>query len=100
MASLLPPIAERFSIQHPRIRLHVIHADTAMLQFHALRQRNVELLMGRMPRVSVDEDLVVETLFEEPFVAVFWIRTRWGRPPRLVLAPLPDASFVLPPYPH
>ena len=77
MASLLPAIAERFSIQHPRIRLHVIHADTAMLQFHALRERNVELLIGRMPRVSVDDDLVVETLFEEPFVAACGIRSRW-----------------------
>src|SRR6516164_9531123 len=98
MASLLPAIAERFSIQHPRIRLHVIHADTAMLQFHALRERNVELLIGRMPRVSVDDDLVVETLFEEPFVAACGIRSRWARRRHIVLADLADAPWILPPY--
>jgi DNA-binding transcriptional LysR family regulator len=98
MASLLPAIAERFSIQHPGIRLHVIHADTAMLQFHALRERDVELLIGRMPRVSVDDDLVVETLFDEPFVAVCGIRSRWARRRHITLADLVDAPWILPPY--
>jgi DNA-binding transcriptional LysR family regulator len=98
MASLLPVIAERFSIQHPGIRLHVIHADTAMLQFHALHERNVELLIGRMPRVSVDDDLVVETLFDEPFVAVCGIRSRWARRRHIALADLVDAPWILPPY--
>jgi DNA-binding transcriptional LysR family regulator len=98
MASLLPAIAERFSIQHPGIRLHVIHADTAMLQFHALRERNVEFLIGRMPRVSVDDDLVVETLFDEPFVAVCGIRSRWARRRHIALADLVEAPWILPPY--
>jgi DNA-binding transcriptional LysR family regulator len=98
MASLLPAIAERFSIQHPGIRLHVIHADTAMLQFHALRERNVELLIGRMPRMSVDDDLVVETLFDEPFVVVCGIRSRWARRRHIALADLVDAPWILPPY--
>jgi len=98
MASLLPEIAERFSLQHPGIRLHVIHADTAMLQFHQLRERNVELLIGRMPRVSVDDDLIVETLFDEPFVAVCGMRSRWARRRKVALADLADAPWILPPY--
>jgi DNA-binding transcriptional LysR family regulator len=98
MAGLLPAIAERFSIQHPGIRLHVIHADTAMLQFHALRERNVELLIGRMPRMSVNDDLVVETLFDEPFVVVCGIRSRWARRRNIALADLVNAPWILPPY--
>lgn len=98
MASLLPAIVERFSAQHPGIRLHVLHADTAMLQFHELRERNVELLIGRMPRVSVDDDLIVETLFDEPFVAVCGIRSQWARRRHVDLADLADAPWILPPY--
>jgi len=98
MAGLLPMITETFSQRYPGIRLHVKHADTAMLQFHELRERNVELLIGRMPRVSVDDALVVETLFDESFVAVCGAQSRWARHRRIALADLANAPWVLPPY--
>ena len=37
IAGLLPAIVERFSRQYPRIRLNVVHANTAQLQFQELR---------------------------------------------------------------
>lgn len=98
MAGLLPTITETFLRRYPGIRLHVRHADTAMLQFHELRERNVELLIGRMPRVSVDDDLIVETLFDEPFVAVCGACSRWANRRHRALADLADAPWVLPPY--
>ena len=41
MAGLMPAIAERFSHRYPGIRLHVVLANTAMLQFQDLRERKV-----------------------------------------------------------
>jgi len=70
MAGLVPAIIEQFSRRYPQIRLHVLHANTALLQFEELRERNVDLLLGRMPRPFLEDDLVAETLFDEPFVAV------------------------------
>jgi DNA-binding transcriptional LysR family regulator len=98
VAGLLPAIAEQFSRQYPGIRLHVIHADTAMLQFQELRGRNVELLVGRLPRVFLEDDLIAETLFDEPFLAIAGIRSRWARRRHIDLAELLDAPWVLPPY--
>jgi hypothetical protein len=49
--------AEQFSRQYPGVRLHVVLANIAMLQFQELRDRNIELLIGRMPQPFVEDDL-------------------------------------------
>src|SRR5258705_7292023 len=55
MAGFLPAILEKFVRQYPRIRLHVVHANTAVLEFRELRGRNVELLIGRTPTPLLDD---------------------------------------------
>ena len=97
-AGLLPAIVDRFSRQYPQIRLNVLHANTALLQFEELRKRNVDLLLGRMPRPFLEDDLMAETLFDEPFVSVAGTRSRWARRRRIELAELIDEPWVLPPY--
>lgn len=97
IAGILPAIAERFLQQYPGVQLRVIHADTALMQFNQLRERNVELLIGRTPRPFVEDDLVSEQLLEEPFVAVAGIHSRWARRRHIELAELTEESWVLPP---
>jgi DNA-binding transcriptional LysR family regulator len=98
MAGLLPAIAEDFSQQYPRIRLHVVLATTAALQFKELRERNIDLLIVRPPRPFLEDDLLAETLFDEPFQAVASARSRWARRRHIELADLVDEPWVLPPY--
>ena len=96
-AGVLPAITEHFLRQHPRVQLRVIHADTALMQFDQLRKHNVELLIGRMPRPFVEEDLVSEPLFDEPFSVVAGIESRWARRRQIELAELAEEAWVLPP---
>jgi DNA-binding transcriptional LysR family regulator len=98
MAGLLPAIAEDFSQQYPRIRLHAVLATTAALQFQELRERNIDLLIVRPPRPFLEDDLIAETLFDEPFQAVASARSRWARRRHIELADLVDEPWVLPPY--
>jgi DNA-binding transcriptional LysR family regulator len=98
IAGILPAIAERFLAQYPGVQLRVIHADTALSQFNQLRERNVELLIGRMPRPFVEDDLVSEQLFDEPFVAVSGVHSQWARRRRIALSDLIEESWVLPPH--
>jgi len=99
MAGLLPAIIERFSREYPRIRLGVVLAQMALLQFQELRQRNIDLLIGRLPRQAVEEDdLSSELLFDEPFVAVAGATSKLGRRQRVTLAELVGEPWVLPPY--
>jgi DNA-binding transcriptional LysR family regulator len=98
LAGVLPAITEHFLGLHPRVQLRVIHADTALMQFDQLRKHNVELLIGRrMPRPFVEEDLVSEPLFDEPFSVVAGIDSQWARRRQIELAELVDEAWVLPP---
>jgi DNA-binding transcriptional LysR family regulator len=97
-AGLLPAIIERFSRDYPKVRFHVVHANTAIMQFHELRNRNVELLFGRTPLPVADDDLAVETLFDEPFVAVAGPQSKWARRRSIELRDLLQEPWVLPPY--
>jgi DNA-binding transcriptional LysR family regulator len=97
LAGVLPAITGHFLAQHPRVQLRVIHADTGLMQFDQLRKHNVELLIGRMPRPFVEEDLVSEPLFDEPFAVVAGNHSEWGRRRRVELADLAAETWVLPP---
>jgi DNA-binding transcriptional LysR family regulator len=97
MAGLLPPIVESFAKQYPRIRLHVVLAHTVSGLFQELRERNVDLVIGRVSRDLAD-DLGAEMLFEEPFLAVTGKQTRLARRRNVTLAELIDEPWVLPPY--
>src|SRR4029453_12820319 len=55
MAGFLPPIVEQFMARYPRVQLSVTLANTALLQFGALRERNVDLLIGRMPSIFAED---------------------------------------------
>jgi DNA-binding transcriptional LysR family regulator len=98
MTGLMPAIVERFSNDYPRVSLHVVMANIAMMQFQELRDRQIDLLIGRMPRPLPEDDLAVETLFDEPFVAVAGLGSRWARVRKMQLSDLIDERWVLPPY--
>jgi DNA-binding transcriptional LysR family regulator len=98
MAGLLPAILEKFVREYPRVRLHAVHANTALHEFHELRERNVDLMIGRTPMPLLYDDLQVETLFAEPFVAIAAPQSGWARRRRIELAELIDEPWVLPPY--
>jgi DNA-binding transcriptional LysR family regulator len=97
-ASIVPAISERFLQQLPRVQLRVVHADLGLEQYGPLRERKVELLIGRLRRPFVEEDLVFQPLIEEPFVAVAGANCQWARRRRLELADLMGESWVLPPH--
>jgi DNA-binding transcriptional LysR family regulator len=48
LATLMPPVIERLSKQHPGVVAHVSQHSAATLDFHELRERNIDLLIGRL----------------------------------------------------
>jgi DNA-binding transcriptional LysR family regulator len=97
-AGIIPAISERFLQQHPRVQLRVVHADIALAQFGPLRERKVELLIGRLPEPFVEEDLISEPLIHEPFVAAAGTDSPWARRRRVALADMIGEAWVLPPH--
>src|SRR5262249_16202800 len=69
-AGLLSAIIIPLTQQFPGINPHVTQADTVTLQNRDLRGRNIDLIIGRVPRSGAADDTETEILFNErPFVA-------------------------------
>jgi DNA-binding transcriptional LysR family regulator len=64
VAAMLPVILERLRRKHPRILFHVRQVTSVSQQQDALRERRVDLLLGRTLG-QVGEDLSDEMLFHE-----------------------------------
>jgi DNA-binding transcriptional LysR family regulator len=94
-AGLLPAILERFSRDFPRALLHVLHEDIATQQYDNLRNRNVELVLGRLPATMNEPDLIAEPLFDEPNVVVAGADNGWAKRRSLTLADLMGEPWVL-----
>jgi DNA-binding transcriptional LysR family regulator len=98
IAGIFPSIVEQFLKKCPGARVQVIHANTSMLQFHALRSREVDLLVGRARPAILEDDLAHENLFEDSHVVIAGQGSPWlGRGP-LKLAELINEPWVLPHY--
>jgi DNA-binding transcriptional LysR family regulator len=96
-AGLLPTVIERFSRQHPGIRLNVSQTVLSTTHYRELRERNIDLLLGWIPTPFAEEDLAAERIFKDPGGIVVGRRSKWGRSSRLSLADLADEAWILPP---
>lgn len=94
-AGLLPAAIEQFSQDFPRAVLHVLPENIATQQYDNLRNRNVELVLGRLPVTMSEPDLVAEPLFNEPNIVAAGSESRWAKRRSLTLADLIGEPWVL-----
>jgi DNA-binding transcriptional LysR family regulator len=94
-AGLVPAIIEQISRSHPQLAVHVVDANTAFLEFRQLRERNVDLMLGRISKALQDDDLNFEILFEEPLYVVAGAQTKWARRRQVALADLIGERWIL-----
>jgi DNA-binding transcriptional LysR family regulator len=83
--------------QYPRIAVHVLEANTAAQEFHELRQRKVDLMLGRISTEVPDDDFAVETLYDEAIVVAAGTNHLLARRRKIALADLADESWILAP---
>ena len=94
-AGLLPAVMERFAQDFPRAAVHVTPENIAVQQYDNLRERKVEMVLGRLPATMNEPDLVTETLFDEPHVVVAGSESRWAKKRNLRLADLMGEPWAL-----
>ncbi|MFC4171313.1 LysR family transcriptional regulator [Microvirga sp. GCM10011540] len=80
----------------PNIRFQVMVGDTAVL-FEALRERQLDVALTRIPERRTEDDLETEVLFQDPLVVAAGTHNSWARQRRVSLADLVDQPWVLPP---
>jgi DNA-binding transcriptional LysR family regulator len=98
-ATILPQLIRRFSAKYPRVVTHVNSVASARMALPALRSQECDLVMGRVHIPLGDEDLNVESLFDDPLVVAAGTHSRFAHRRKIDLTELIDEPWVLP-APH
>lgn len=83
--------------RHSRLSVSVAEANTAGLDFQGLRDRTIDVVLGRMALTDAGEDLAAEVLYDEPIFLVAGAGSRWARSTRPALRDLTEGPWVLAP---
>ena len=95
-AGFLPAVIKSLHRRHPHLTIHVKLSVVADTLYRELRDRNVDLILGRNLTPFMEEDLKAEVLFNETTVIVAGKRNRWTRRRKIELADLIHEPWVFP----
>src|SRR5262245_29328635 len=92
-------IIERLSECHPKLAVHVVETTTTAAEpaFRELRNREVDVMLGRLSSAIIDDDLKVETLLDEAIVVVAHAKSRWAGRRKIALKELEGEPWILAP---
>jgi DNA-binding transcriptional LysR family regulator len=96
-ASLLNAIVDRLSRQHPRVAFHVTLGDLPRMQEGELRDREIDLLIGRMSNATPPDDIEMKILFYERARVTVGAKNPWASRRKFKLADLLGEPWCLPP---
>ncbi|HWE74541.1 MAG TPA: LysR family transcriptional regulator [Stellaceae bacterium] len=98
-AGILPVALEHFAKRFPRVVIDVVQAENIAPEFRLLRDRQVDLMIGRVPSCSGahEEDVAIEFLFSERMHVVTGPTSRWVKKRTLTLADIASERWTLPP---
>ena len=95
-SGLLVRVLDRFSNLYPRVIIRVSAADNMAEEFWQLRERRVDLMLGRVAKLFMEEDLQAEVLYEDrPFI-VSGSNNPLATRSRIELEELLDEPWLLP----
>jgi DNA-binding transcriptional LysR family regulator len=87
-------VIDRLSSRHPLMSFQVVQGDSATL-LRYLGDREVEIVLARMPDRRVDQHMNVDVLFEDAAIVVAGAQSRWIRLRRIAFADLVSERWVL-----
>ena len=83
--------------RYPRMRIHVAESNTAAMDFADLRQRRVDIMLGRVAGKDLPDDLHQDVLVKETLLVVTGGQNDWASNPNLTFADLTGHPWVLAP---
>jgi DNA-binding transcriptional LysR family regulator len=94
-AGFVPAVIDRLSRRYPRVTVRVLTAQAGEQEFRELRERSVDLLIGRVFQPVSDDDVEVDALCEDGFFVAAGSRTRWARRSNVAVAELLEEPWIL-----
>lgn len=96
-AGFLPSVISRFSRSYPRVCLVIEQTNSATLDYRELRERKLDLIIGRAEHPFTDNTLNADMLLHHKHIVVTGARSPWARRRKIQLSDLVDARWVRPP---
>jgi DNA-binding transcriptional LysR family regulator len=93
-AGFVPTIIDRMSRRFPKITFHVTPVEPAAMGFRELRERSVDLMIGRILNRTLDDDLDAKVLFDDHLCVVAGAKSPWARRRKIAFDELHDAPWV------
>jgi DNA-binding transcriptional LysR family regulator len=94
-AGFVPAIIDKLKQRFPRVSVQVVIAQPGEQEFRELRDRSVDLLLGRVFTPVTADDVTTEVLCRDAFFVVAGANSSWARRRRLALCELADEPWVL-----
>jgi len=94
-AGLVGVIVDRLAQRYPGLIFHVSQTVPATSEFRELRQRSIDLVVGRTAVPFEAEDLQADILYQEELCVVASASSQWARRRKIELAELVDEPWVL-----
>jgi DNA-binding transcriptional LysR family regulator len=95
-SSVVATVVDRLSRQYPRVSVHLLAAEAAMI-YQALEEREVEVVIAGIFGPVTKVNMNAEFLYDDPFVVAAGARNPWCRRRRIKLADLMNEPWALPP---
>ena len=97
LGGFLSAVLVQMNRRHPRMTFEVTQPVSMAQQRRDLRERRIDLIIGRVMRDQQEEDLATEVLFEEPWSVVAGPQNALARRRKIKLADLLEEPWTLPP---
>lgn len=95
--SVIPAIIQQIMTNQRNVAVHVREANAAASDFEQLRERTIDLMLGRIPTPFSEPDMDTQVLFYDPFCVVAGARSPLLRRRKIDFADLLDQPWVLSP---
>ena len=92
---LIPAVIARLAERFPKIRFHVTDMDAVTL-CGRLRERKLDLVVGRVLSSIFGDDLTAERLFDDRLHVVAGVNSPWSRRRKLNLSDLSGEPWLMP----
>ena len=97
IAGLLSSVLTTLRRRYPGITIHMTNAASLADQYRQLRERSVDLVLGRIaPKTAVESDIELHTLYQDRMVVVGGSHKSWSTRRKIDLADLADEPWGLP----
>ena len=98
-AWLIPAAIDSLLREKPNVTVRVYQQDANILEFRELYDRNVDLVINRIPASFSHEDLTIEPVIDDQHFVVVGAQSPWAHRREVGLGDLANERWIFPPNP-